>query len=125
MRFIRHSRLRAQQASKPAHAPDNRSAARELSHQPSCARTDLVGRVTPYFAPLFCRIAAYVALTAFSVVGSTAAEVAPLPAGVRMIADVAFLKVGREEKLDIYLPPARWLFDRRLHFVSFLAPRPA
>ena len=29
------------------------------------------------------------------------------------------------EKLDIYLPPARWLFDRRLHFVSFLAPRPA
>jgi len=27
------------------------------------------------------------------------------------------------EKLDIYLPPARWLFDRNLHFVSFLAPR--
>jgi ubiquinone/menaquinone biosynthesis C-methylase UbiE len=29
------------------------------------------------------------------------------------------------EKLDIYLPPARWLFDRNLHFVSFLAPKAA
>jgi SAM-dependent methyltransferase len=29
------------------------------------------------------------------------------------------------EKLDIYLPPARWLFDRTLHFVSFLTPKPA
>ena len=29
------------------------------------------------------------------------------------------------EKLDIYLPPARWLFDRQLHFVSFLEPRTA
>ncbi len=29
------------------------------------------------------------------------------------------------EKLDIYLPPARWLFDRNLHFVSYLTPRPA
>ncbi len=30
-----------------------------------------------------------------------------------------------KEKLDIYLPPARWLFDRQLHFVSFLEPRTA
>ena len=29
------------------------------------------------------------------------------------------------EKLDIYLPPARWLFDRQLHFVSFLEPKAA
>jgi SAM-dependent methyltransferase len=29
------------------------------------------------------------------------------------------------EKLDIYLPPARWLFDRQLHFVSFLEPKTA
>lgn len=27
------------------------------------------------------------------------------------------------EKLDLYLPPARWLFDRRLHFVAYLTPR--
>ena len=31
--------------------------------------------------------------------------------------------VETNEKLDIYLPPARWLFDRQLHFVSFLAPK--
>jgi SAM-dependent methyltransferase len=29
------------------------------------------------------------------------------------------------EKLDIYLPPANWFFDRNLHFVSFLAPKAA
>ena len=29
------------------------------------------------------------------------------------------------EKLGIYLPPARWLFDRNLHFVSFLTPKAA
>ena len=29
------------------------------------------------------------------------------------------------EKLDIYLPPGRWLFDRSLHFVSYLAPKAA
>ena len=29
------------------------------------------------------------------------------------------------EKLDIYLPPARWVFDRNLHFVSYLAPKAA
>jgi SAM-dependent methyltransferase len=29
------------------------------------------------------------------------------------------------EKLNIYLPPARWLFDRQLHFVSFLTPKTA
>jgi SAM-dependent methyltransferase len=29
------------------------------------------------------------------------------------------------EKLDIYLPPARWVFDRQLHFVSFLEPKTA
>jgi ubiquinone/menaquinone biosynthesis C-methylase UbiE len=29
------------------------------------------------------------------------------------------------EKLDIYLPPARWLFDRQLHFVSLLTPKAA
>jgi len=33
--------------------------------------------------------------------------------------------VETNEKLDIYLPPARWLFDRRLHFVSLLAPKAA
>jgi SAM-dependent methyltransferase len=33
--------------------------------------------------------------------------------------------VSMVEKLDIYLPPARWFFDRNLHFVSFLAPRAA
>ena len=33
--------------------------------------------------------------------------------------------VATTEKLDIYLPPARWLFDRSLHFVSFLAPKTA
>jgi SAM-dependent methyltransferase len=27
------------------------------------------------------------------------------------------------EKLDLYLPPARWLFDRQLHFVAYLTPR--
>ena len=29
------------------------------------------------------------------------------------------------EKLGIYLPPASWLFDRNLHFVSFLTPKAA
>ncbi|MEO8756684.1 MAG: methyltransferase domain-containing protein [Devosia sp.] len=33
--------------------------------------------------------------------------------------------VATTEKLDIYLPPARWLFDRSLHFVSFLTPKTA
>lgn len=42
----------------------------------------------------------------------------------------AFFKAKLEalqtiEKLDIYLPPARWVFDRQLHFVSLLAPRAA
>jgi SAM-dependent methyltransferase len=27
------------------------------------------------------------------------------------------------EKLNIYLPPARWLFDRQLHFVAYLTPK--
>jgi SAM-dependent methyltransferase len=33
--------------------------------------------------------------------------------------------VSTNERLDIYLPPGRWLFDRNLHFVSYLSPRPA
>lgn len=33
--------------------------------------------------------------------------------------------VSMIDKLDIYLPPGRWLFDRNLHFVSLLAPRTA
>jgi len=33
--------------------------------------------------------------------------------------------VSTTEKLDIYLPPARWVFDRSLHFVSYLAPKTA
>jgi len=33
--------------------------------------------------------------------------------------------VETTEKLDIYLPPSRWLFDRNLHFVSFLTPKTA
>ena len=33
--------------------------------------------------------------------------------------------VNTTERLDIYLPPGRWLFDRHLHFVSLLAPRTA
>ena len=33
--------------------------------------------------------------------------------------------VSTTEKLDIYLPPGRWFFDRGLHFVSLLAPRTA
>jgi SAM-dependent methyltransferase len=33
--------------------------------------------------------------------------------------------VTTTEKLDIYLPPGRWLFDRNLHFVSLLAPKVA
>lgn len=33
--------------------------------------------------------------------------------------------VETNEKLDIYLPPARWLFDRSLHFVSYLSPKTA
>lgn len=33
--------------------------------------------------------------------------------------------VSTTEKLDIYLPPARWLFDRNLHFVSYLSPKTA
>ena len=33
--------------------------------------------------------------------------------------------IETNEKLDIYLPPARWVFDRQLHFVSFLAPKAA
>lgn len=30
----------------------------------------------------------------------------PLPAGVRLVSDVAYLEAGRTEKLDLYLPPA-------------------
>ena len=33
--------------------------------------------------------------------------------------------VSTTEKLGIYLPPGRWLFDRNLHFVSLLEPRAA
>ena len=33
--------------------------------------------------------------------------------------------VESNEKLDIYLPPARWVFDRTLHFVSYLKPKTA
>ncbi|HEX4297538.1 MAG TPA: class I SAM-dependent methyltransferase [Devosia sp.] len=33
--------------------------------------------------------------------------------------------VQTTERLGIYLPPARWLFDRNLHFVSFLTPKAA
>lgn len=33
--------------------------------------------------------------------------------------------VSTTEKLGIYLPPGRWLFDRNLHFVSLLTPRAA
>jgi acetyl esterase/lipase len=36
---------------------------------------------------------------------SSAAELAPLPTGVRIIQDVSFLPAGRKEKLDVYLPP--------------------
>lgn len=32
--------------------------------------------------------------------------------------------VSTDERLDIYLPPGRWLFDRNLHFVSYLSPQP-
>ena len=28
------------------------------------------------------------------------------------------------EALNLYLPPARWLFDRTLHFVAYLTPKP-
>lgn len=31
--------------------------------------------------------------------------------------------VSTVEKLNIYLPPNRWFFDRSLHFVSLLTPR--
>lgn len=42
----------------------------------------------------------------------------------------AFAKAGlstvsRTEKLGLYPPPFGWLFDRKLHFVALLAPRPA
>jgi hypothetical protein len=29
------------------------------------------------------------------------------------------------EKLDLYLPPVRWFFDRNLHFVAYLTPKDA
>lgn len=29
------------------------------------------------------------------------------------------------EKLNLYLPPASWLFDRQLHFVAYLTPKDA
>jgi len=32
-------------------------------------------------------------------------------------------KASMVEKLDLYLPPARWLFDRNLHFVAYLTPK--
>jgi ubiquinone/menaquinone biosynthesis C-methylase UbiE len=34
-------------------------------------------------------------------------------------------KVTMVEKLNLYLPPARWLFDRHLHFVAYLTPKDA
>lgn len=33
--------------------------------------------------------------------------------------------VSMVKKLDLYLPPARWLFDRHLHFVAYLTPKDA
>jgi SAM-dependent methyltransferase len=33
--------------------------------------------------------------------------------------------VSMVEKLGLYLPPAGWLFDRRLHFVAYLSPKEA
>jgi SAM-dependent methyltransferase len=33
--------------------------------------------------------------------------------------------VSMNEKVDLYLPPARWLFDRHLHFVAYLTPKDA
>jgi SAM-dependent methyltransferase len=33
--------------------------------------------------------------------------------------------VSMVEKLGLYLPPASWLFDRRLHFVAYLTPKEA
>ena len=33
--------------------------------------------------------------------------------------------VSMVEKLGLYLPPAGWLFDRRLHFVAYLSPKDA
>lgn len=38
-------------------------------------------------------------------VASAAEPLAPLPAGVRLLSDVAYLPADRTEKLDIYLPP--------------------
>jgi hypothetical protein len=29
------------------------------------------------------------------------------------------------DRLGLYLPPASWLFDRRLHFLAYLTPKPA
>lgn len=34
-------------------------------------------------------------------------------------------KVTMVEQLNLYLPPARWLFDRHLHFVAYLTPKDA
>ena len=31
--------------------------------------------------------------------------------------------VTSNERLGLYLPPARWLFDRTLHFVAYLTPK--
>ncbi len=33
--------------------------------------------------------------------------------------------VTTTEKLNLYLPPASWLFDRTLHFVAYLTPKQA
>ncbi len=38
--------------------------------------------------------------------GGAAEPLAPLPAGVRLLSDIAYLPADRAEKLDIYLPPA-------------------
>ena len=40
----------------------------------------------------------------------------------------AFFKARLEllssvDRLDLHLPPGRWLFDRRLHFVAYLTPK--
>lgn len=33
--------------------------------------------------------------------------------------------VSMVDKLDLYLPPGGWLFDRQLHFVAYLTPKEA
>ncbi len=52
-----------------------------------------------------CRtLVVFLAVSFMADVETKAAE--PLPAGVRLLSDVAYLPTGRAEKLDVYLPPA-------------------